>query len=173
MVAGLRVPAPTSVLNGCTIMQPRSVQYVVNASNASCMVSTLITLMSPDFSLRTGVRSAIALALSPVLGHVREVAMVRVHTMLLVVCAVAVLACAGLSVPLLTASAPESCCAAGPAPSPAGSAQATRPAGLPPCLIWSWRVVAQEETLKFYIDAAPLAFTFGSGDRYYEFHPDG
>lgn len=43
MVAGFSVPAPTSVLKGCTIMQPRSVQYFVNASNASCMVSTTKT----------------------------------------------------------------------------------------------------------------------------------
>src|SRR4051812_21113962 len=40
MVAGFSVPAPTSVLNGCTTMQPRSVQYFVSASSASCMVST-------------------------------------------------------------------------------------------------------------------------------------
>src|SRR4051812_28418987 len=40
MVAGFSVPAPTSVLNGCTIMQPRSVQYFVSAISASCMVST-------------------------------------------------------------------------------------------------------------------------------------
>ena len=43
MVAGFSVPAPTSVLNGCTIMQPRSVQYFVSASSASCMVSTTTT----------------------------------------------------------------------------------------------------------------------------------
>jgi hypothetical protein len=102
--------------------------------------------------------------------------MVKVHAALLVVCAVAVLACVGLSVPLLTRSAPEACCSAevaGTLPSPTSSAPATRLAGLPSCLIGSWRVVEQQESIKFYIDDEPLAFTFGGGDRYYEFHPDG
>jgi hypothetical protein len=101
--------------------------------------------------------------------------MVKVHTALLVVCAAALLACVALSVPLLTASGPESPAtppaAAGPATSDA--APATRRDGLPSCLIGSWRVVGQEETIKFYIDADPLPFTFGSGERSYEFHPDG
>lgn len=101
--------------------------------------------------------------------------MVKVHTALLVVCAVAVLACVGLSVPLLTDPGPESCCATsvGVAPSPTHTPQVTRLAGPPHCLVGSWRVVDQRETIKFYIDDDPLAFTFSSGVRYYEFHPDG
>src|SRR4051794_27839953 len=101
--------------------------------------------------------------------------MIKVHTVLVVVCAAAGLACAGLSVPLLGRPAPESCCAAVPIarPSSTSTARATRLAGPPGCLIGSWRVVAQEETVKFYIDTDPLPFTFSSGDRYYEFHPDG
>jgi hypothetical protein len=101
--------------------------------------------------------------------------MVKVHTALLVVCAVAVLTCVALAVPLLDRSGPESCCAAsvGAAPSPTSTPRATRLAGLPSCLVGSWRVVDQRETIKFYIDADPLVFTYGSGVRYYEFHPDG
>jgi hypothetical protein len=101
--------------------------------------------------------------------------MVKVHTALLVVCAVAVLACAGLAVPLLGRAGPESCCAASVSAvaTTTSTAPATRLAGLPTCLIGSWRVVDQRETIKFYIDDDPLLFTFGSGVRYYEFHPDG
>ncbi len=101
--------------------------------------------------------------------------MVKVHTALLVVCAAALLACVALAVPLLTTAGPESRdvspAVAGPAPT--SRTPATRKGGLPSCLIGSWRVVSQEETIKFYIDADPLAFTFGGGERTYEFHPDG
>lgn len=101
--------------------------------------------------------------------------MVKVHTALLVVCAAALLACVALSVPLLTSAGPESPAgppAAGTTP-PASDATGTRRDAAPSCLIGSWRVVGQEETIKFYIDADPLAFTFGGGERTYEFHPDG
>lgn len=101
--------------------------------------------------------------------------MIKVHTALLMVCAVALLACVALAVPLLTAAEPES-----PDRPPADvvastsdAAPATRRVESPSCLIGSWRVVGQEETIKFYIDVDPLPFTFGSGERSYEFHPDG
>src|SRR6266498_558484 len=172
MVAGFRVPAPTSVLTGCTIMQPRSVQYLVKASNASCMVSTLTTLNVPGLPLHRGVPAAITL--SPDTAG-RGLPMVKVHTALLVVCAAALLACVALAVPLLTTAGPESRdvspAVAGPAPT--SRTPATRKGGLPNCLIGSWRVVSQEETIKCYIDADPLPFTFGGGERTYEFHPDG
>lgn len=101
--------------------------------------------------------------------------MVKVHTALLMVCAAALLVGAALSVPLLTSSGPESpdhppAAAATPSTS---ESPATRRGGSPSCLIGSWRVVDQAETIKFYIDADPLAFTFRGGERSYEFHPDG
>lgn len=101
--------------------------------------------------------------------------MVKVHTALLVVCATALLACVALSVPLLTTTGPESrdVAPAAAGPSPTRETPATRRDGLPNCLIGSWRVVSQEETIKFYIDTDPLPFTFGGGERTYEFHPDG
>jgi hypothetical protein len=102
--------------------------------------------------------------------------MVKIHTVLLVVCAVAALACAALSVPLLTASAPESCrgCpVADPAalPSPTGRPAATRAATQQHCLIGSWRTVDETMNIKFYTDVDPYPFT--TSGRYYEFHPDG
>jgi hypothetical protein len=104
--------------------------------------------------------------------------MIKIHNALFVVCAAAVLACAGLSVPLLAASEPEACCA-GPVadprslPSPTSTPPGTRQAGLPHCLVGSWVVVAEQETFRFYTDVGPQPFTFGGGVRYYEFHPDG
>lgn len=102
--------------------------------------------------------------------------MVKVHTALLVVCAAALLACVALVVPLLTSAGPESP-ASPPAAAGAGptrqAAPGTRRGAPPSCLIGSWRVVGQEETIKFYIDTDPLPFTFGGGERSYEFHPDG
>jgi hypothetical protein len=104
--------------------------------------------------------------------------MVKIHTALLAACVMAVLGCAGLSVPLLTRSGPESCCVgpvADPAalPSPTTLPPATRAAGLPACLIGSWQVVTEQTMIKFYTDVGPLPFAFGGGVRYYEFHPDG
>jgi hypothetical protein len=102
--------------------------------------------------------------------------MVKVHTALLVVCAAALLACVALSLPLLTAVGPESPDgppAAAATPRTSTEAPATRRGAVPSCLIGSWRVVGQEETIKFYIDDDPLPFTFGEGERSYEFHPDG
>jgi hypothetical protein len=104
--------------------------------------------------------------------------MFEIHKALFVACAAAVLACAGLSVPLIATSEPEPCCA-GPVadprslPSPTATPQDTRQPGLPHCLVGSWVVTAEQRMFKFYTDVDPLPLTFGGGVRYYEFHPDG
>lgn len=105
--------------------------------------------------------------------------MVKIHTVLLAVCAAAVLGCAGMSVSLLAQPAPESCCAGpvadpGSLPSPTGGpTSAGRKNVLPHCLVGSWQVVAEERMVKFYTDVDPLPFAATGGVRYYEFRPDG
>lgn len=100
----------------------------------------------------------------------------KLHTALFAVCAVAVLACAGLSVPLIARSEPESCHACPVAdpdalPSPTTSPPGTRAPGPLHCLIGSWVTVDETMMIKFYTDADPFPFT--TSGRYYEFHPDG
>jgi hypothetical protein len=100
----------------------------------------------------------------------------KLHTALLTLCAAAVLACAGLSVPLLARSEPESCHACPVAdpdalPSPTTSPPGTREPGPPQCLVGSWRTVDENMMFKFYTDIDP--FPFAASGRYYEFHADG
>jgi hypothetical protein len=103
---------------------------------------------------------------------------VKIHTVLFAMCTAAVLACAGLSLPLLADTTPEACCS-GPVaeprslPSPTAPPPAGRKAVLPHCLVGSWQVVTEERRVKFYTDVDPLPFVATSGVRYYEFRPDG
>jgi hypothetical protein len=105
--------------------------------------------------------------------------MFKIHHALHVVCAITLLACVGLSVPLLaSADGPESCrdCpVAEPAalPSPGTQPPATRAAPAIPghCLVGSWLTVDEGMPVKFYSDADPFWFTVKG--RYYEFRPDG
>ncbi|HEX6360752.1 lipocalin family protein [Actinophytocola sp.] len=102
--------------------------------------------------------------------------MFKVHTALFVVSAAAVLACAGLFVPVLADTGPERAepVAAGARPSPTTTAPSTREGpGQQHCLIGSWQVVTEQLMFKFYTDVDPLPFTSTGGLRYYEFRPDG
>jgi hypothetical protein len=98
--------------------------------------------------------------------------MVKVHTALFVLCAAAVLGCAGLFVPVLASTGPERAePVAGARPSPTPTPPSTRAAGQQHCLVGSWRSVDESMMIKFYTDADPFPFT--ASGRYYEFHPDG
>ncbi|TDV46114.1 hypothetical protein [Actinophytocola oryzae] len=102
--------------------------------------------------------------------------MIRIHTALLVVCATALVACAGLAVPLLGSAEPASCRScpvADPAalPSPAPLPKQAREPGVDHCLVGSWRTVEETVPVKFYADVDPFLFT--TSGRYYEFRPDG
>ena len=54
IVAGFIVPAPTSVLKGCTIMQPRSVQNFCSVSRASWTVSVVVSGTRQGYRRRVG-----------------------------------------------------------------------------------------------------------------------
>ncbi|MET0237846.1 MAG: hypothetical protein ABW224_24625 [Kibdelosporangium sp.] len=75
----------------------------------------------------------------------------------------------------ISADVPESCCEGESQPvvseQAAAKAAANRPAGLPMCLIGTWRSVAENTMFKFYSDQPASPFT-GSG-RQVEFRPDG
>jgi hypothetical protein len=86
----------------------------------------------------------------------------------------ALLACSALTVAVIAHAGPERCCvsaAAASPPSPTTRTGSTREAGLPMCLIGSWRTVDEHFMIKFYTDEPEIPFT-GSG-RIYEFHADG
>jgi hypothetical protein len=82
-----------------------------------------------------------------------------------------------LTAVVLTDDGPDRCCpavqnaAAETKPSPTTRPPATRPAGLPQCLVGSWRTVDEVLMIKFYTNQPTMAFT--GGGRQYEFRPDG
>jgi hypothetical protein len=92
------------------------------------------------------------------------------------VAACALVAAVTLTAVGISADIPESCCSDEPVPV-AGEqtantkAAANRPAGLPICLIGSWRSVQDSSMVKFYSDQP--ASRFSGMDRVLEFRPDG
>jgi hypothetical protein len=92
------------------------------------------------------------------------------------VAAGALIAATTLTTVALSADEPDRCCVAGDdgpvaGPSPTAKALSSRAAGLPLCIVGSWRVVDEVLSMKFYTDAPAITFT-GNG-RQYEFRPDG
>ncbi|GAB3897863.1 hypothetical protein ACFQ1S_22455 [Kibdelosporangium lantanae] len=83
---------------------------------------------------------------------------------------------ASLAVVAATTTTPEPCCpdvqtVAENRAAPTTTAVATRTAGLPACLVGSWRTVDEVFMIKFYNNEDPMRFT-GHGQQYV-FHPDG
>jgi hypothetical protein len=82
-----------------------------------------------------------------------------------------------LTAVVLADDGPDRCCpavrnaAAQATPSSATRPPATRQAGLPRCLIGSWRTVDEVLMIKFYTNQPTMSFT--GGGRQYEFRPDG
>lgn len=76
---------------------------------------------------------------------------------------------------ILSRQRPERCCdtvaTASRVTPTSPTTTATRPAGLPLCLVGSWQTVAETFIVKFYSDRPPIRFT-GAGRRF-EFRPDG
>ncbi len=101
----------------------------------------------------------------------------RPVAILFVLSVVALLATTVLTVVAISsADGPEPCCA-GPVaqrdalPSPTARPDETRTAGLPSCLVGSFRMANEVLMTKFYSDVG--AFPLKTSGRYYEFRPDG
>jgi hypothetical protein len=95
---------------------------------------------------------------------------------LLCVALVGLVGASTLSLIVLTDDGPDRCCpapsaAAGSLPSPTSRPASSRAAGVPMCLIGTWRSVDEKFMIKFYTDQPEMPFV--ASGRVLEFRPDG